>query len=268
MNQSETIYYSSRLFGDLKSIGDFNNDFVDRSLSAKVFLLARSHLCPVPEEVVKNYSQAFSSLHPEVTNPEQITIAGQEATIKRYFECNFNLKSVLILAEKNNPELYFNLITPISRFPGEFPDQSLNPKYLPLDFNDKMNLASTPYGYAIPRIIIAQFGENASQKNKSRIFNGLQLIDQLIPKYYDPIVFTVKLADGVSRLDADPEKVLYQLLSLDFLHEEGCKTLYNITLNTLQKRAPFLANIYQKNLTEKGETGLHKMGIIAPSDLK
>lgn len=267
----ENFDYANRLFGDFKMTGDTDADMMGRSLKDQVFLAARSHLCPIPELVVVSYSEKFASEHPEITDLKSITSGGIEKAIKRYSECNFAMKSILITAQENNPELYVNLVTPINRLPNEEADKNLNPKYLPPDFYEKMNLASTPMGYAIPRLFILQRGNDFDQTNQennlNRFYKGLLLVDKLVKKYHDPVLFTVKLADGVSQLDANPKKVLYHLLSFDLLKEEGCKTLYRQIFDTIQKKSPILKETYEEMLKQEGEVGLHEMGIIAPSDL-
>ena len=267
----ENFDYANRLFGDFKMTGDNDADMMGRPKEDQIFLAARSHMCPIPELVIDSYSQKFAKEHPEITNPEEITRGGIEKAIKRYSECNFVMKSILITAQENNPELYVNLVTPIVRLPGEEADKDLDPKFLPADFYEKMNLASTPMGYAIPRLFVLQrgndFGQNNQENNLNRFYKGLLLVDNLVKKYHDPILFTVKLADGVSQLDADPKKVLYHLFSLDLLKEEGCKTLYRQIFNTIQKKSPLLKETYEEMLKQEGEVGLHEMGIIAPSDL-
>jgi len=249
---AEKIDYGSRKFGDFRSIGNSPDDFINRPVREKVFLAARSHLCPIPEVVVKNY--------------------GLEKATSRYSECNFTMRELILHSAKElNPRLYRNLKKTVNRVPGELPDQNLNSKYLPKEFQEKMRLASTVYGYALPRILIVQFGENRGEdslRTQERILKGLEVLDEVVTSSTDPLAFTVNLAEKVSHEDADPRRVIYHLLSLGILEEEGCKTMFKRTLSLVEYSAPKLWSIYKNLLKEKGEAGLHEMGIVAPSDLK
>lgn len=269
----EKIDYGSRKFGDFRSIGNNPNDFINRPVQERVFLAARSHLCPVPEEVIDSYTAKYiKNLALKGESLPDAEIGGMKMAIDRYTECNFTMKEIILHSVKaNNLTLYKNLITPVDRLSGEEPDPGLNPKYLPKDFHQKMRLASTVYGYALPRILIVQFGENRKPddvRNQERILKGLSLLDKLIPKFDDPVEFTVKLAEEVSKLDANPERVLYHLFSLGILKEEGCKTMFKQTLDLVEKKAPILWSTYQRLLRDEGEVGLREMGIVAPCDLK
>lgn len=270
---TEKVDYGSRKFGDFRSIGNSPNDFIDRPVQERVFLAARSHLCPIPEEVIDSYTARYIKNFAKggETLPDA-EIGGMRMAISRYTECNFTMKEIILHSVKEkNPTLYKNLVTPLPRIPGEEFNQNLKPNYIPKDFSQRMRLASTVYGYALPRILIVQFGENRDEsdvRSQERILKGLYLLDKLIPKYNDPIEFTVKLAEEVSKLDANPNRVIYHLFSMGILQEQGCKDMFKKTFSTLEKKAPNLWSTYQKLLQEKGESALADMGIITPSYLK
>jgi len=269
---TEKIDYGSRKPGDFMSIGNTPNDFIDRPKEDQVFLAARSHLCPVPDEVITAYSEDYAQSHPDITDPNIIRLEGMKMAISRYSECNFAMKRIILPSVKEtNLSLYKKLITPVARLPQELPDSSLKEKYLPKDFKEKMRLASTVYGYALPRILIAQFGENRTEndaRSQERMLKGLLLIDTLAPNYNNPVELTVALAEEVCRLDADPRRVIYHLFSTGILKEEGCKTMFKEVFDTMNSNSKILKQTYEDMLDENGEEGLHGMGIIAPSDLK
>lgn len=269
MPKSQEFDYHQHNFGDLRII---NSDEVNLPRFVQTFLAARSNLCPVPIEVLDNYQNRFVKDYPDVTNPQKIFEGALYTAEKRYNQCNFVLKDILSTLEEKNLELHINFLIPVLRKNDELPKPNLNAEFLPRDFKDKMNLASTPYGYALPRIfLLALGGEDDIAQNQKRYLRASDTIERLAldDKNYEPIPFVVKFAEKVSLYShVDPKDVLKYLVSKDILAEEGCKSLYREVFESIAEDAPHLNSFYQKLLKQEGEVGLREMGIIAPSDLE
>ncbi len=197
-----------RKFGLGTFLGDSGERFVDKPLSEQVLEMGWSHACPVIDEVCKEY--------------------GCEWTLKRYAECNFVFGLVIESARDLNPELYKLLTTPVPRLENELPGRSFKPDLVPKSFFREMSPLSTPWGYAIPRVIIEEMGrgENNSDRTQERLLTALDVIDTNVVYPHTPVELLVSLSEHVSVLDADPKVILSHLLSSDVLREEGCWTMF------------------------------------------
>lgn len=215
-----------REFGFGTFLGDSGEGFVNKSLKDQVLEMGWSHACPVVDEVAKEY--------------------GPEWTLKRYAECNFVFGLVTEAARDLNPELYKLLITPVLRLNNELPEGQFKPNLIPESFYKEMSPLSTPWGYAIPRVIIEEMGrgENNLNRTPKRILRALSLIDKAVKSSKTPIELLVKLAESVSRFDADPRAVLSHTLATGILQEEGCKSIFDEIKERIDIFAPVLKRIY------------------------
>lgn len=217
---------AGREFGFGTFLGDSNETFFDKSLNEQVVEMGWSHACPVVDEVAKEY--------------------GPEWTLKRYAECNFVFGLVVESARDLNPDLYKLLTTPVPRLENELPGRSFKLDLIPESFLSKMSPLSTPWGYAIPRVIIEEMGrgKNNSERTPERLLKALDIIDVKVESSKTPIELLVKLAEHVSVLDADPKAILSHTLALGILQEEGCMTMFKEIKQQIDKYAPTLRNLY------------------------
>lgn len=249
--------YRGRELGDLKSIGDRPEDMMGvRRWKDRVFLAARSQLCPIPDEVVNYYSLEYKKAHPKARNPEKIRREGMKMAVRRYLQCNFVLKRLILAPiEESNQELYRAMLRPVSRVKGEYPNPNLKKQFLPDGFEREMQLGSTLYGYALPRILGVWFWENQEGDPQERISRGLEIVEKLSKQreIVSPIEFMVKLAERLVGVGADPERLLGHMLAKSFLKEEGCKTMFRQTIETMREKAPNLWRRYdQMTMEERG----------------
>jgi len=229
-----------REFGASTLLGDSGDRFVDKPLNEQVVEMGWSHACPVVDEVARDY--------------------GPEWTLRRYAECNFYFGLVVAAAEDLNPNLHSLLTTPVQRLENEKPGRSFKPELIPESFATEMSPLSTPWGYAIPRVIIEEIGrgENNSDRTPKRILKALSLIDKTVKSSKTPVELLVKLSESVTQLDADPKAVLSHTLADGILKEEGCKTMFAEIKHRIDRFAPVLRGLY-KQMTPAERT---KEGII------
>ena len=217
---------SGREFGRGTLLGDEGTDFFNKPLADQVVEIGWSHACPVVDEVVKEY--------------------GPEWTLKRYAECNFVFGLIVESAKDLNPELYEQLTAPVARLEGEKPGKEFKPEFIPSNFFEQMSPLSTPWGYALPRVVIEEIGrgENNKDRTQKRILKALNIIDKVVKSSKTPIELLVKMAEQVSKLDANPKAVLSHVLANGILIEEGCKTMFDDIKRRIDKSAPTLREAY------------------------
>lgn len=223
---------NGREFGKGIFLGTKGIDFFDKPLNQQVLEMGWSHACPVVDEVIKDY--------------------GPEWTLKRYAECNFAFGLIVESTRDYNPELFIKLTTSVPRLNGEKPSKEFNPKFIPDNFYNKMSPLSTPWGYALPRVIIEQMGrgENNKDRTQKRILKSLDIIDKTVKDSKTPNELLVKMAERVSKFDADPKAVLSHVLANGILVEEGCKTIFDDIKRKIDKFAPILSKTYN-SMSEK-----------------
>lgn len=215
-----------REFGRSDLLGTEGASFSDKPLNQQVMEMGWSHACPVVDEVIKEF--------------------GPEWTLKRYAECNFVFGLIVESAKDFNPELYKQLTTPVTRLDGEKPGKEFNPKLIPDNFYKEMSPLSTPWGYALPRVVIEEMGrgENNKDRTQKRILKSLSLIDKVVKTSKTPNELLVKMAEQASKLDANPKAILSHVLASGIFVEEGCKTMFDDIKRRIDKSAPVLREAY------------------------
>jgi hypothetical protein len=260
--KTETRY--GRVFGS----GDIwprsflrKDDLSNMTRDDRLLAIGFSHACPVVHSVVKDY--------------------GYDWTLRRYIGCNWIYQhEILPVLKETNPNLFEKIITPVPRILTELPDFKIDRNLVPKSFEIEMSPLSTPYGYALPRLVdlyVKGKEKNGSYEGKyQEIRTGLKtrvnivkiILNNLAHECTDPIEFTVKLAGRIHKLGVDPLKIFDHLLSKGKLKEENCKTMYHQIFGAMEKFTPELSHTYKQILRDEGEVGLHEFGIVVPSDLK
>lgn len=133
---------------------------------------------------------------------------------------------------------------------------------------------STPWGYALARILIEQFGRGEEQ-TAERMKKGLRIVDEVVKKSKTPVELVVRLAGAVVQADARAEAVLGHIFAQEFINE-GQMFLTGSVVEELKKRAPELwekylsigSSVYHNYRETKNPTEEYrKNGIIPPSQL-
>jgi hypothetical protein len=217
---------SGREFGLGTFLGDLGEEFLDKPLNEQVLEMGWSHACPVVNEVSKEY--------------------GPEWTLKRYAKCNFVFGLVVESAKDLNPKLHKLLTTSVPRLDNEFPGRFFNSEFIPETFDKEMSPLSTPWGYAIPRVIIEEMGrgKNNSDRTQERLLRALNVIDVNVKSSETPIELLIKLSEHVLVFDADPKAVLSHVLASGIRKEEGCWAMFNEIKKQIDENAPTLKKVY------------------------
>lgn len=205
-------------------------DLFQTSYRLRTRLLGIFHACPRPDEVMDEYD-----------TPER-----PERTFERYFSCNaWHEWAILGQSKRLNPELYDLLVTPVPRLPGE-PVGVYEPKAVPPSHKYQMSPLSTPWGYALSRVLIEQFGRDENCSG-ARINEGLEILTEVIQMSQTPIELLANLAEIVTtRGQADPTEVLNHILAPGILNEENCRTMFREIVDMLKIKAPKLWSQYEK----------------------
>ena len=222
-----------REFGRSDFLGPEGEAFLSKPLSEQVVDMGWSHACPVIDEVTKEY--------------------GPEWTLKRYAECNFVFGLIVESARDLNPELFKQLTSPVKRLEGEKPGREFKPELIPSNFYEEMSPLSTPWGYALPRVVIEEMGrgENNKDRTQKRILKALNLVDKAVKVSKSPEELLVKLSELVSKADANPKAVLSHVIANGILVEEGTKTMFEEIKHRIGKSAPILRGAYNSMSAEE-----------------
>ncbi len=201
-------------------------DFLAQNLQDQLSEEAYYHACPQPGRVSVEYGTVW--------------------TLERYASCNAWFRMAFLdPAEELNPALYQQLTTSVPRIPGEavgFYEEGA----VPDSHEVEMSPLSTPWGYALPRILIAQFGKRGEDREAYRMLRGIKMASKMIAESSTPVQLLTKLAEAYSQMGAHPDEVLSHVLSPGILAEENCKTLFKEVVRDLEKNAPVLWSHYQK----------------------
>lgn len=194
----------------------------------RTYIQAAWHACPKPNGVMASYD-----------TPEK-----PERTFQRYFSCDaWHTWAILEQSRRSNPDLYRQLTTPVPRLRDE-PVGLYEPEAVPPSHQYEMSPLSTPWGYALSRVLIEQFGRDEACTG-DRITSGLSMLVAVIPNSKTPIELLSTLANIVTtKGQADPETVLSHILSPGILKEENCRTMYKEIATSLRQNAPLLWKTY------------------------
>lgn len=222
---TETRY--GREFGKGTFLGDSGDRFVNKPLDVQVREMGWSHACPVVDKVAREFTP--------------------EWTLRRYSECNFVFGLVVESAKDLNPALHKLLTTSVPRLKGERPGKKrIDPNFIPENFSEEMSPMSTPWGYAIPRVLIEEIGRGKDNcdRTQERILGALDVIDRSVLSSTTTTELLAKLAESVSNMHANPKAVLSHTLSVGILKEEGCKTIFKEIKEKINIYSPTLSKTY------------------------
>lgn len=228
-----------RKFGEGQFLGDQGSSFFDLPKERQLYDMAWSHACPIPDRISKEY--------------------GVDWTLRRYAGCNFVYGLVLDQAKSLNPRLYWQLKKSVDR--TEF-DGTHSMEFVPTSHRRRMSPLSTPWGYAIPRVLIEKIGRNKPNPNK--IQSALKTIDQTIINSQTPVEFVVKLSENLAQSHTSAKAILSHLLCSEILKEENCRQIYRQIIQEMRKSAPKLIHTYDWLLPATKV----KLGIIDSASLK
>ena len=221
----------SREYGKGTLVGKEGRDFFKKPLDRQVIEMGWSHACPVIDKVVAEY--------------------GAEWTLKRYAECNFVFGLIVNSAKDLNPQLFTQLTTSTERLKNE--PVGVFTEHTPESHRTEMAPMATPWGYALPRVVIEQMGRGEGNKDRSpeRMAKALGIVKDAVKSSHSPIDLVVKLSEEVSKGEADPKVVLAHLLSAGVLEEENCLTMFKDLIAKMRESAPTLTKVYDSMFSEE-----------------
>lgn len=222
---SHTRY--NRRWGDGQFLGD-DPTILYESPEGLARAMAWSQACPNPKAVMAEYGVIW--------------------TLQRYAECNFCYGLIFAQAERYNPALALELTRGIWRPDGE-PVGAYDPLAAPQMHRWLMSRLSTPWGYALPRVLIEQFGR-ADEKTDQRILRGLNILERVTKTAQTPQELLARLANAVIKADAQPEAVLGHVLAVELEHEGAGSALVTVA-QALKRHAPRLWQYYESLSPDK-----------------
>jgi hypothetical protein len=204
-----------RLFGNDPSI-------MNESPEGLARMMAWSQACPNPKAVMTEYGVMW--------------------TLRRYSECNFCYGWLFDRAEKLNEPLAQELVKGIWRG-AQDKVGAYDPLFTPDHHKWLMSEMSTAWGYALPRVLIEQFGRDGN-RNQDRMLKGIAIAESVIKKSKTPAEFLARLSNEVVKADADPAAVLGHVFAVE-LESEGAGSSITLTVQAIKRHAPQLWEFYR-----------------------
>lgn len=218
----------SLAFGHGMYIGSVIKDpsFFEASPDEQAQILGWANGCPVVNELIA----------PDNRGPETMR--------DRYGEVNFWFRYVLHEAYEHNLELANKLNLNVKRSDpaGHFEKESV-----PQAYEQEMAPMGTLPGYAIPRLLIKQFGNPKAINGGSRLSRGIEVLEKSVAEADSPAQLLALVAEGLYRAgDLTSTEVLQGTLPMAWLQEHRSLKLLRVTKQALVAYAPTLWNKYAK----------------------
>lgn len=206
-----------------------NQSFFDLPPREQALVAAWANSCPIPEELT------------DPANPSPGR--GPEAMLNRYGQVNFWFGYIHRAAGEVNPGLEEQLLTPVTRLPGERPG-----KYewdsVPASHHAEMPPMGTLAGYALPRLFLEQLGTGqnlAREEVRDRLINGLAVLDEAIAGAGNPLEFLALLAEGLAvKAQTTPDQAFKHIFSQGWMDEHNAYTMLAQFKSTMAQKAPRL----------------------------
>ena len=228
-------------YGDIFPRNGLNLSQMDTS--TRVGAMAWFHACPVRDEVVRDFGEAW--------------------TLNRYTECNWvHSKEIVDRAFALNFELYKQLVTPVTRFPGEEPSKSINRANVPPSFETEMPPMATPECYAMSRMILVAARDEDGKGNGEKVKMIRKILNEEISAAKDTIGLALRIGQRLIEMGASSEKIIYHLMSAGVLEEEGCKTRYGEILSRMKVEAPSMHEKYELMCQNKDKMRADKIIVL------
>lgn len=197
--------------------------------------------CPVVEELID----------PANTSPGR----GPENMLNRYASVNFWFSYISREVKEHNPDLYDQLMTPLSRELDE-PVGKHESESVPSGYVDELYPMNTLAGFGIPRIFVEQLGEGEKSDVTDRMTRGLQIVETAIKDSNSPLELLAKIGEGlVVSGDVSPEQVLKHTMSVGWVEEHNASSTIELFKSVLADTAPTIWNAYS-DLDKNQKTNL------------
>jgi hypothetical protein len=226
-----------RNFAERSLLSDKNDNFFDKPMDEQVKEIAWTEGCPVKDKVIKK--------------------RGAEVARNRYGEVVFTSQIILAEAEEHNPELYQKLTERLTREEGE-PVGEHEPNSVPAAHLTEIAATETPWGYALPRILVKQFGDG-KERTQERMLKGFRLLEESVKQAKSPLELIAILANKCSE-NVSEDSILHEAFSKGYLGEENTFKLFKQLLQKLKVHAPRLYKHYiELSSEQKSEKGIAEL---------
>lgn len=228
-----------RSFGERSLLGDKNDKFFDKPIEEQVNEIAWSEGCPVKDKVVGR--------------------SGPKEARNRYGEVIFTYQIILAEAEEHNPVLASLLKQRLQRKVDE-PVGEHEPTSVPSSHLTEISAPNTVWGWALPRILIEQFGKRG-ERTQARMIKGLQMLESAVKKATTPLDLMAILSESIVK--ANPpitDSILKQTFSKGYLGEENTAEIYKDLLRQIKSHSPILYKRFNElSSEEKAQKGVAEL---------
>ena len=225
-----------RKFGDNQLVRGDSDIFFKLPAEIQAAAAAWSEGCPVKNKVVNR------------KGPEEARLRYHNVIIARLW--------ILSTAKDLNPDLHTQLTQSLTREKGE-PVGVYEPVNAPASIKDTIVANNTPWGYALPRMIVdfmSPDDEQTPDQVKERSSQMMAILKSSVESSRTPIEFMARFAKLMVVVGVDPKTILKTMLSAGYLEENNTYKLFQELKGQLQQVAPTLFYYYQSlSSQEKAE---------------
>lgn len=172
---------------------------------------------------------------------------GPEAMLNRYGEVSFWFGQIVRTAEELNPDLHNQLTSNVPRQEGEDP-LKFEIESIPITHLDRMSPLSTITGFALPRVLIEQFGttQNLSREEvQTRLVKGMNALERAVTEARTPAELLAMTAeDLIVSGHTQSSKALKHMLGQGWMDEHNAQSMIDELKSTMQDKAPVLWSVY------------------------
>lgn len=220
-------------FGEGTFSSVLTEDHSIEDLRQRALILGWSHGCPIALELT------------DPKNPEY----GPVTMMRRYAEVNRWFQIIIKQGEEVNPKLTQTLVSAKQRLTPE-PVGKYEVLSVPTFHLAQMAPMATPYGYALPRVVIEMLRQGPIETNTEVI----ALVRKNLVISQTPYELLARMSQTVITRHANPLAVLSHCLSPGILQEENCGSIFNKIGKALSIYAPDLWRDYTGLSNEEKST--------------
>jgi hypothetical protein len=182
----------------------------------------------------------------ELTDPQNTSSdRGPESMVYRYGEVGFWFGYIARSAQDAKPDLYSKLMSPVIRNDDE-PIGKFEIESVPDNYLYEIPPMETLPGYALPRILIKQFGNDLPRDQaQARLARGLSVLSKAVANAQTPEQLLALVADGLSQADISPIETLKTTLPVGWFEEHNANRMLSNVKDALQANAPTLWQVYE-----------------------
>lgn len=228
-----------RNFGERSLLGDKNDKFFDKPIEEQVNEIAWSEGCPVKDRVVARN--------------------GPKEARNRYEEVIFTYQIILAEAEEHNSSLASLLMQRLQRKVDE-PAGEHEPTSVPSSHLTEISAPNTVWGWALPRMLIEQFGKR-EERTQRRMIKGLRILESAVKRATTPLNLMAILSESIVKANpAITDSILKQTFSKGYLGEENTFGIYQDLFRQIKVHSPILYERFNElSSEEKAQKGIAEL---------